>query len=52
MAADRYRTKGSWSVEIVCLAGTPDRHDVRSIAELKQWFPLADLEPGALALAV
>jgi hypothetical protein len=25
--------------------------DVRSIAELEQWFPLADLESGALALA-
>ena len=64
--ADRYRTADGWSVEVVNLTGTPDRHDgqwlricycnywvadVRSIAELEQWFPLADLEPDALALA-
>lgn len=64
--ADRYRTGDGWSVEVVNLTGTPDRHDgqwlrvyccnywvadVRSIAELEQWFPLADLEPDALALA-
>ena len=64
--ADRYRTADGWSVEVVNLTGTPDRHDgqwlrvcycnywvadVQSIAELEQWFPLADLESDALALA-
>ena len=64
--ADRHCTADGWSVEAVNLTGTPDLHDgqwlrvcycgywvadVRSIAELEKWFPLADLESGALALA-
>ncbi len=57
--ADRYRTSDGWSVEVVRLACTPDRHDgewlrirhlgwyirdTRSIAELEQYVSLADLE--------
>lgn len=57
--ADRYRTADGWSVEVVRLTGTPDRHDgewfrlrylgyhvhdVRSIAELARYVPLAELE--------
>jgi len=54
-------------VEVVCLTGTPDRHDgtwirvthygswvadVRSVAELERYFPVASLEEtlGPLAL--
>jgi hypothetical protein len=63
---ERYRTEGGWSVEVVRLSCTPDHRDgewlrvryfgfhvadVRSVAELEQWFPLADLEPDALVLA-
>jgi hypothetical protein len=63
---DRYRTKDGWSVEVVWLLATPDHHDgewirvryfgfhvadVRSVAELGQWFALADLEPETLAVA-
>ena len=62
--ADRYRTSDGWSVEVVRLACTPDRHDgewlrirhlgwyirdTRSIAELEQYVSLADLEEYALA---
>jgi hypothetical protein len=62
--SDRYRTKDGWSVEIVRLVCTPDHHDgewlricyfgyhvrdVRSVSELERYFPLADLEPEALA---
>lgn len=62
---DRYRTADGWSVEVIGLALTPDRHDgewlkvsqcgafvalVRTVAELGQWFPPAALEPdGPLA---
>jgi hypothetical protein len=63
---DRYRTASGWSVEPVSLTLTPDRHDgqwrrvrylgyfvtdVRTIAEVEQWIPLADLEPDTLTLA-
>jgi hypothetical protein len=67
VVGDRYRALGGWTVEVVELAGTPDRHDgtwirvrlhgffvadVRTVAELEQWFPLAELEPDSpLALA-
>lgn len=64
--AERWRAPGGWTVQVVVLAGTPDRHDgewlrvtqygswvadVRTVAELAQWFPLADLEPDGLTLA-
>jgi len=55
--ADRYRTAdGLWTVEVVRLTGTPDRHDgvwlrirhhgfyvadVRGIIELAAFFPVA-----------
>jgi hypothetical protein len=66
VVGDRYRAPGGWTVEVVCLAGTPDRHDgewirlryygfyvadVRSAGELERWFPLASLEPETLAPA-
>jgi hypothetical protein len=65
--ADRYRTAGGWSVEVIERSGTPDNTDgqqlrvryhgfyvadVRTVAELEQWFPLADLEPDGLSAAV
>jgi hypothetical protein len=61
--ADRYRTASGWSVEVVQLTGTPDRHDgtwlrvryfgsfvadVRTPEELARYFPLSELEPEAL----
>ena len=64
--ADRYRAPGGWTVEVIHLSGTPDRRDgawirvrqhgfhvadVRSVAELEQWFPLASLAQDALAPA-
>lgn len=64
--ADRWRAPGGWTVEVVRLSGTPNNHDgewlrvrqfgawtadVRSPAELEQWFALADLEPDGLSLA-
>lgn len=64
--ADHWRAPGGWTVEVVRLSGTPDNHDgewlrvsqygwwtadVRSVAELGQWFALADLEPDGLSLA-
>ena len=64
--AGRWLAPGGWSVEVVHLTSTPDRHDgdwfrvrqygawtgdVRTVAELSQWVDLADLEPDALALA-
>jgi hypothetical protein len=64
--ADRYRAPGGWTVEVIHLSGTPDnrdgewlrvcRHgyhvaDVRIIAELERWFPLAGLERDVLILA-
>lgn len=64
--ADRWRAPGGWTVEVVRLSGTSDNRDgerlrvcqygfytadVRSIAELAQWFPLAELELDALSLA-
>jgi hypothetical protein len=64
---DRYRTASGWTVEVVELRATPDKHDgtwlkvsrhgffvalVRTVTELERWFPLADLKPdGPLALA-
>jgi hypothetical protein len=63
---DRYRAPGGWTVEVITLSGTPDKRDgqwlrvalhgvhvadVRSVAELTQWFPLAELEDDALSLA-
>lgn len=65
--ADRYRAPGGFKVEVVCLSGTPDRHDgqwlrarrhgawtadVRTVGELEQWFSLGSLERETLALAV
>jgi hypothetical protein len=62
---DRYCTADGWAVEVVELSATPDRNDgerlkvtycgffvalVRTVAELEQWFPLADLQPETLAL--
>jgi hypothetical protein len=62
---DRYRTPSGWSVEVVERSGTPDNSDgqqlrvryhrfyvadVRTVAELEQWFPLADLEPDGLTV--
>src|SRR5260221_10947799 len=62
--ADRYRTGDGWSVEVVRLTCTPDRHDgewlrirhlgydirdTRNIAVLEQYVSLADLEADALA---
>jgi len=61
--ADRYRTASGWSVEVVERSGTPDGQqlrvryhgfyvaDVRTVAELEQWIPLADLELDALTRA-
>jgi hypothetical protein len=64
--ADRWRAPGGWTVEVVRLCGTPDKRDgewlrvrhygyhtadVRSIPELAQWFPLAELEPDEGGLA-
>jgi hypothetical protein len=65
--ADRYRAPGGWAVDVITLSGTPDHRDgewlrvsfhgfhvadVRTVAELEQWFPLAELEPdGLLVLA-
>jgi hypothetical protein len=43
MATARYRTKDGWSVEIVCLANTLDRHDGEwlrisySVSSLEAW---------------
>lgn len=62
---DRYRTPDGWTVEVVQLSGTHGRDgqwlrvryrsyfvaDVRSVGELEQWFPLADLEPDGLSAA-
>jgi hypothetical protein len=63
---DLYRARGGWTVEVVQLSGTPDRHDgewlrvryhgfhvadVRDVADLEQWVRLADLEQDTLALA-
>jgi hypothetical protein len=65
LMADRYRTADGWTVETVRLSMTPDRHDgewirvrrfgfwiqdVRSVEELAQLVPLADLEPYGLEL--
>ncbi len=64
--AERYRTGSGWSVELVSLTLTPDRHDGRwlrvrylgyyvadcgSVAELERWVTLADLQRDALTLA-
>lgn len=64
--ADRWRAPGGWTVELVRVSGTPDKRDgeflrvrqygyftadVRSVAELEQWFPLAELESDGLVLA-
>jgi hypothetical protein len=55
---DRYRTMSGWTVEVVERSGTPDNSDgqrlrvryhgfyvadVRTVAELEQYFPLTDL---------
>jgi hypothetical protein len=62
--ADRYRAPGGWTVDVIHLSSTPDHRDgewlrvsfhgahvpdVRTVAELEQWFPLADLAPETLA---
>lgn len=64
--AERWRAPGGWTVEVVSLSGTPDRHDgawlrlrqfgcwvtdIRDVDEIERWFPLADLEQETLALA-
>jgi hypothetical protein len=64
--ADRWRTVSGWSVEVVQLACTPDHHDgswyrvrqhgafvadVRTVADLERWLPLAELEPDVLRAA-
>jgi hypothetical protein len=63
MAADRYRTAGGWSIEVVRLIGTPDKHDgewlrvcyygyhvadVRTVAEIERWVCLAELKLDTL----
>jgi hypothetical protein len=63
MGTDRYRTASGWTVEVVRLSGTPDKHDgewlrvayrgwhvadVRSVAEVERWVSLAELEPETL----
>jgi hypothetical protein len=63
---DRYRTADGWSVEAIRLTCTPNHHDgewlrvayhgwwvadVRSVAELQRWFPIAELEEDGLVLA-
>lgn len=62
--ADRYRTMSGWTVDVVERSGTPNNcdgqqlriryhgfyvADVRTVAELEQYFPLTDLEPDGLA---
>jgi hypothetical protein len=62
--ADRWRPHGGWAVQIVHLEGAPDHRDgtwirvtqygswvadVRSVAELKRYFPLASMETLGLA---
>jgi hypothetical protein len=62
---DRYRTMSGWSVEVIQRSGTPDCSDgqrlrvryhgfyvadVRTVAELEQYFPLTDLEPEGLSV--
>jgi hypothetical protein len=57
--ADRYHTRDGWSVEVVRLTCTPDRHDgewlrirylgyyvhdARSVMELESYIPLSELE--------
>jgi hypothetical protein len=64
--AERWRTEHGWSVEIVHLSLTPDKRDgcwyrvrqhgsfitdVRTVAELEEWVPLADLKLDALNAA-
>jgi len=61
--ADRYHPPGGWTVDVIHLSSTPDHRDgewlrvslhgshvadVRSVAELEQWFPVAGLEPDGL----
>jgi hypothetical protein len=61
--AERWRAPGGWTVEVVRVTGTGS-HDgewlrvcqygywtanVKTVAELERWFPLAELEPDALA---
>jgi hypothetical protein len=62
--AERWRAPGGWTVEVVRVAGTGNHDgewlrvrqygfwtaDVRGVAELVRWFPLAELEE-ALSLA-
>jgi hypothetical protein len=60
--AERWRASGGWTVEVVHLSVTPNHRDgewlrvscrgwwvadVRSVAELEQWFAVADVEPLA-----
>ena len=60
---DRWATTSGWLVEVVHLAATPDHHDgeffrvsycgfhhalARTVAELEELLPLAELEPEAL----
>jgi hypothetical protein len=65
--ANHFRAPGGWAVDVIRLSSTPDHRDgewlrvslhgvhvadVRTVAQLEQWFPLAELEPGSpLALA-
>ena len=64
--AERWRAPGGWTVEIVHLSVTPNRHDgewlrvnqygfwtadVRAPVELEQFFPVSDPKPDTLTLA-
>jgi hypothetical protein len=63
---ERYRTVDGWTVEVVQLSCTPNHcdgewlriryfgfhvADVRSVAELERWVPLASLDLETLTLA-
>jgi hypothetical protein len=64
MAAERYRTRSGWAVEVVQLAGTPNHRDgawirithhgfyiadVRDPADIQRWLALSELECDALS---
>jgi hypothetical protein len=64
--ADRWRAPGGWTVEVVHLNGTSENSDgerlrvcqygfftsdVRTVAELERFFPVAELEEDGLSLA-
>jgi len=43
LRGDRYRAAGGWTVEVICLAGTPDRHDGEWIRVRNCGFHVADV---------